>query len=300
MVAASLSHRLQFLVFQTLEAAAASRAWDRRAALGRTVGRLWHALDMHHRTVARDNARAAFPEWGGDRVDAMVRANFEHLGITTAEFLGIGGESSEAVLQRCHFQGLEYLEEGLGRGRGVLLLTGHLGNWELLPIAGGAMGYATRGVARRIKNPLVHERILANRERFGARVIPHRNAVRPILKAVRDGAVVGFLLDQRASAREGVLSEFFGRPVSTNQGLALLALKSGTPVLSSFGRRLPDGRHEIRVGPALEPPQDGDRDERVRTFTRTFDAVIEAAVRDCPQQWFWVHRRWRVPRELQP
>ena len=167
-------------------------------------------------------------------------------------------------------------------------------------IAGGAMGYATRGVARRIKNPLVDERIRANRERFGARVIPHRNAVRPILKAVRDGGVVGFLLDQRASAREGVLSEFFGRPVSTNQGLALLALKSGTPVVPGFDRRQVDGRHVIQLGAVVEPPPAGNRDERVRTFTRTFDGVIEAAVRECPEQWFWVHRRWRVPRELQP
>jgi len=298
-VPASSSQRVQALAFRTLEAAVASRSWDRRVALGTTVGRLWHALDGWHRRVARDNVRAAYPEWAAGRAVDLVRANFEHLGITTAEFLGIAGETPDSLLARCDFQGLEYLEAALAQRRGVLLLTGHVGNWELQSLAGGALGYATYGVARRIKNPLVNDRVLALRERFGARVIPHRNAVRPILKALKTGGVVGFLLDQKASAREGVLSEFFGRPVSTNQGLALLALKSGAPVLSCFARRV-SGGHRIQVGPAIPPPAEGEREARVCALTRSFDATIEAAVRACPEQWFWVHRRWRVPRELLP
>ncbi len=290
-------HRLEFAAFRALEAVVGSLSWPRRVAFGRLVGRLWYRVDRGHRRVATENLGRAFPDWPASRVEAVARANFEHLGATAAEFLGLGAEAPEGVLARCRFEGLERLDEARALGRGVLVLSGHQGNWELAGAAISARGYPLWGVGKRMKNPLADRKITALRQRFGATVIPHRDAVRPVLRVLRDGGLVGFLLDQRAPGREAVPSRFFGQPVATNQGLALLALKTGSPVVPVFGERVAEG-HVVRIGAPLAAPAEGPREERVQRFTQAFDAAVEEEARRRPEQWFWVHRRWRLPREV--
>lgn len=290
-------HRAEFAAFRVLEAVVSGLSWPRRLAFGRAMGRLWYRVDRGHRTVATENLCRAFPDWSASRVEEVARANFEHLGATAAEFLGLSGETPEGVLARCRFEGLAGLDEAVALGRGVFVLSGHQGNWELVGSAVSARGYPLWGVGRRMKNPLADRKITALRQRFGATVIPHRDAVRPVLRVLKAGGLVGFLLDQRASGREAVMSRFFGKPVATNQGLALLALKTGAPVVTVFGERVGD-EHVVRFGGPLEAPAGGSRDDRVQQFTRAFDAAVEAEVRRRPEQWFWVHRRWRLPREL--
>jgi len=297
-VALALGHRLEYGLFRMVEAAAAAASWRQRIALGVRVGRVWHLVDARHRSVARQNAARAFPDWPEGQIVALVRSNFQHLGATAAEFLGLPGVSTPELLDRYRFEGIEHLEEARSLGRGTLVLTGHLGNWELASTALAAKGYPFRAVARKIKNPWIDRRILGLRSRFGTELIAHRNAVRPVLRALREGGMVAFLLDQRASRREAVPSLFFGQRVSTNQGLAVLALRTGAPVVPGFDERVGD-THVIRFGSAIAPPAEGPREERVRRLTEVFDATIEAAVRHCPEQWFWVHRRWRLPKELE-
>lgn len=294
----ALAHRSEYLAFRALEGVLAGLSHRRQIALGSALGGLWYRVDRRHRRIALENVARAFPEWSPRQVREIVRANFAHLGATGAEFLGFSRLSPGELLSRCRFEGMEHLEQARSAGKGVLLLTGHVGNWEVVGAAGAAIGLPCYAVGRTIRNPLVDQRVNWLRERFGGRVIRHRDAVRPILRALREGGVIGFLLDQRALRREAVPSEFFGRPVATNQGLALLALKTGVPVLPGFGERVGD-RHVLRIGPPLEAPAGGSREERVRRYTRLFDAAIEEAVRRRPDQWFWVHRRWRLPREME-
>lgn len=291
----TLAHRGQYGAFRLLEEAASRLSWERRCRAGAWLGRAWHAVDGQHRRVARENVRLAFPEWSEGQVGGLVGRNFAHLGATAVESLGLARTGREDILARCRFEGREHLEEALGRGRGVLALTGHLGNWELAGLTIAASGYRFYAVGRRQANPLIDARMTRLRESFGGTLIHHRHAVRPVLRALRDGAVVAFLMDQRASSREAVVSRFFGRPVATNQGLALLALKSGAPVVPGFDERV-DGQHVIRLYPALPLPGGSTRQEQVLRYTGAFDAVIEDAVRRRPEQWFWVHRRWRLPR----
>jgi KDO2-lipid IV(A) lauroyltransferase len=295
-VAGAVSQRLEYGTFRALQALTSACSWRQRLALGRALGRLWHFVDARHRAIARANASGAFPDWPAPRLASMVRANFEHLGATAAEFLALASLSPEELSGRCRIEGRSHLEEALAPGRGVLVLTGHLGNWELAGAAMAAMGYPFYAVGRRQKNPLVDEQVNRLRERFGGRVIPHRNAVRPVFRALREGALIAFLMDQRALQREAVPSWFFGRPVVTNQGLALLALKSGAPVLPAFDQRVGE-EHVMRFEAPIHPPEEGDREARVRRFTEKFDAAVEEAVRRCPEQWFWVHRRWRLPED---
>ncbi len=293
-------HRAQHLLLRGSESALSALGWERRVRLGRWIGRAWHAADARRRRLATDNVARAFPEWDAVRVRALVRANFEHLGTVLAEFAGLARTGPDELLDRFRFEGLDRLEAARAEGRGVLGLTAHLGNWEV-----GGMALAARvgnvcAVGRRIRNPAVDAWVAELRQRYGGRLIPHRGAVRPVLRALRGGALVGFLMDQRASSREAVRSEFFGRPVATNQGLALLALKTGAPVVPAFTVREGPGRHRVWFGPPVPPPGPGSRAERVVAFTRRFDAVTEAAVREHPEQWFWVHRRWRLHDGWQP
>jgi KDO2-lipid IV(A) lauroyltransferase len=248
--------------------------------------------------MAAENVRRAFPDWDEPRVAALVRGNQRHLGRVALEFAAISSLTLEDVRSLGRLENTELLDAAQARGRGVLLLGGHLGNWEYAGLLMGAHGYATSAIAKRIANPLVDRHVNGLRTHFGGTIIGHRNAVRPVFKALRQGERVGFLLDQRAVAREGVRSEFFGRPVSTNQGLALLALKSGAPVVFAGVERVGDV-HVVRFGPCIDPPEGLERGQAVDEFTRRFDAALEMAVRHRPEQWFWVHQRWKMPRELQ-
>lgn len=289
-----VADRAAYAAFSLLERLAVSRSWERRGELGARLGRLWYVLDAGHRQVAWENVRRAFPDWEPERVGRLVRANFEHLGCVGAEFLGMASLTREELLRRTTFEGREHLEEARARGKGVFILGSHQGNWELAGAAVTAWVPPVSFVGRRLKNAAVDRKVTELRERFGGHAIPHRNAVRPVFRSLREGGIVGFLMDQKALAREAVLSRFFGQPVATNQGLAVLALKAKAPVVPTFGTRVPGGQ-VVRFYPALEPPGEGDLDERILRFTQGFDAVIEAAVRACPEQWFWVHRRWRLP-----
>lgn len=288
----------EYALFRLLERLAAGRSWERRGALGERLGGVWHWVDGRHRTIARENAALAFPAWSGAEVRALVRKNFAHLGAVGAEFLGLSSLSAAQLLTRSTFVGVEHLEAARAQGRGVFVLTAHQGNWELAGAAVTALAPPVSFVGRRLKNPGVDRRVTALREAFGGRAIGHRNAVRPILRALKEGRIVGMLMDHKPLRREAVKSMFFGRPVATNEGLAVLALKAGAPVVPGFGLRVPGGQ-VVRFHEPLVPPESGDFRERVARFTAQCDEAIEGVVRECPEQWFWVHRRWTLPEGLE-
>lgn len=292
----SFAHWIESSLLGVLEIAAASAGWESRAALGARAGALWRLLDRRRRRVALANVRRAFPSWSREQVLCLVRENFSHLGRVGAELLGLRGVTPEELLARCRFEGLEHLEESLSKGRGAMLLTGHVGNWELAGLALGARGFPLVAVGRTQSNPWVDRRATELRGRFGGVAVPHREAVRPVLRALRGGRVVAFLMDQRPRGSEAVPSRFFGRTVATNPGLAAIALRTGAPVVPGFAVR-EGAEHWIRFEPEVEMPRGKRRREAIAEATAAFDGVIETAVRRSPEQWLWVHRRWRLPRE---
>jgi KDO2-lipid IV(A) lauroyltransferase len=195
-----------------------------------------------------------------------------------------------AMLSRVELRGGEHLDKAAAHGRGVLLLSAHLGNWELLAPSHTLTGLPLSIVVRPLDHPLLGRLADRYRRRGGVELIAKRRALRGILEALGRGRMVGVLLDQNASRAEGVFAPFFGEPASTSRALAVISLRTGAPVVPVFIRRLPRGRHVVEFEAELPQPPDGD----VGAFTSTFNRSIEAAIRRAPEQWFWMHKRWRT------
>ncbi len=265
-------------------------------ALGRRIGDvLWWVLPRRRRIALQNIERGLGPELRPDEVRRLGRRSFQHLGMNLVEACRYFIRRTEVMLSRVHVEGVEHLHRAAAGGRGILILTAHYGNWELLAAAHGLTGLPLSIVVRPLDDRILDEIAERFRRRSGAELIVKHRAVREIMQALRRGRMVGILLDQNATRTEGVFVPFFGVPASTSKGLALLALRTGAPVVPVFLRREPDGRHCMDVRPPLPAPADGD----LRSYTAAFNEAIEAAIRRAPEQWLWMHARWRTrPREV--
>jgi KDO2-lipid IV(A) lauroyltransferase len=259
--------------------------------LGRRLGdAAWVALPRR-RAITRDNlARAFGEERSAEERRALARSSYQHLGMNLVEVCILLLRPLSVLLSRVELHGRHHLEAAAAQGRGVLLLTAHLGNWELLPPAHARTGLSLSIVVRPLDLPLLDR--IAERYRQGGRVelIAKRHALRSIVEALRRGRMVGVLLDQNAARSEGVFAPLFGIPASTSKGLAVISLRTGAPVVPTFIRRIAGGRHRVEFEPQVAPPPDQD----VAAFTASFNRSIEQAIRRAPEQWFWMHERWRT------
>lgn len=282
----SIEHAVALRVIRSL----AARPIDEALERGARLGRLWHTLDRGHRRLAVRNIALGL---GMDPSAAArtARACFENIGRTLAEFC-LADRCADELIARMDLEGTEHLRTALRAGRGVFFVSGHCGNWELLG-ARLAREVPMTSLARAMANPLVDSDIEARRRAAGVRTLDARDAVRGVLGALRRNEAVGMLLDQNALRRERVFVPFLGRPAATNVGLAILALKSGAPVLPAFSARLGNGRHRAWIGPPIGAVATGERPERLGVSTARYTAAIEEYVRRHPEQWFWVHNRWK-------
>jgi KDO2-lipid IV(A) lauroyltransferase len=265
-------------------------------AAGRRIGDVLWWLLPRRRRVALDNIRRSLGrEMAPDEIRRLGRRSFQHVGMNLVEACRYFLRPTDVMLSRVRVHGVEHLRGAAAHGRGVLILTAHYGNWELLAAAHGLTGLPLSIVICPLDHPVLDELAARFRRRSGAELIVKHLAVREVLRDLRRGRMVGILLDQNATRPEGVFVPFFGIPASTSKGLAVLALRTGAPVVPVFLRREPDGRHRMDVGPPLVPPPDGD----IEAYTATFNLAIEAAIRRAPEQWLWMHARWRTrPREV--
>jgi len=262
---------------------------------GRGIGELAWVLLRGRQAVALENlARAFGSERGGLARRSIGRGSFGHLGMNFVEACVFFFRPPSALLSRVEIRGQAHLEAAAAHGRGILLLTAHYGNWELLAASHALTPFALSVVMRPLDHPLLDRVVARFRERSGVELITKRRGLRDVLEALRRGRMVGILLDQNASRGQGVFAPFFGVPASTSKSLAVISLRTGAPVIPVFIRRQPDGRHRVEIEPAVPPPPDGD----VVAYTASFNRAIEAAIRQAPEQWFWLHRRWKTrPKE---
>ena len=269
--------------------------------LGRGLGDLAYRSLSRRRAVARENLALAFgQERRAEELDRLCRQSFQHLGMTFVEVLTFLLSSPTFPLSRVKVEGMEYLQSAMAQGKGALLLTAHLGNWELLGAAHVLSGYPLSVVARPMDSQILNGLIARLREGSGFEVIAKRRALPEILDALRRQRMVAILLDQNVTRREGVFVPFFGRLASTSKSLAILALRTEAPVVPTFIHRESKGGHTVVIKPQIPQPKSGDRDEDITAFTAAFTRCVEEMVRTWPEQWFWVHRRWktRPPEEI--
>lgn len=288
----TLAHRAEHLLFRG--AVGLSRALGPGGAgrFGAALGGLaYRPLGLRRRLV-ESHLRLAFPEQGEAWIRATAAAAYAHLGREALALLRLSALRGEEVLACTEVEGLQAFRAALGLGRGLVLVTGHLGNWEIGGAALAARGIPLAVVAQRQSNPLFDRSIVDARERLGMRVIERGRAPRLGLRALREGRAVAFVADQDAR-RAGVFVPFFGRPASTHRGPALLALRTGAPLFLGTALRTPAGGYRVRVE-EVEVERTGEVDNVVHRLTAAFTARLEEAVRAAPEQYFWHHRRWKT------
>ena len=214
--------------------------------------------------------------------------------MTLIELARVLARPLDVTLENIRLEGVGHLDAVMAKHGRVLLLTAHLGNWELLAAAHRLTGYPLSIVVRPLDAPWLDALAERLRRSTGVELIDKRGALRPVLEALRRGRMIGILMDQNASRREGVFVDFFGRPASTSRSLALLAIRTQTPVVPVFARRDAGGGHTVIIHESLPLPDPNGAADGVVELTARCTTVIERAIRETPEQWLWSHDRWRT------
>jgi KDO2-lipid IV(A) lauroyltransferase len=253
-------------------------------------------LDRRHRAVCLENLAIAFPEKDQRERLAILRGSYEHLGLCAADFCHFNKIKPEEVRGAWVVpeEGAdELMRKALAQKRGVICVAAHIGFWELSGFAYPSLGYPVVSVSRRIAAPRLEALANRIRTRLGNIVVHKEGALRPLLRALQENKCIGVVMDQRAG-REGPWVQFFTRPASTVDTCARLHIKTGAPLISNLTIRRADGRYTWRCRQIAVPPQDGrSNDEYAKAILRAIHCDLEEAIRETPEQWLWVYKRWK-------
>jgi KDO2-lipid IV(A) lauroyltransferase len=264
-------------------------------ALGAGVGRLALALTPRLRRAGHRNLQLAFPQKSEAEREQILRKLYRNLGWLLAEFCQMPYYTPKQAARFIRYEGLEHYLKARDQGKGVLILTGHLGAWELSSFYHSLMGYPMSIVIRRLDNPLVDRLVNHIRCLHGNHVLHKDDFARGLLASMRRGETVGILMDTNMTPPQGAFVEFFGHLACTGSGMARVALKTGAPVVPGF--LLWDEatqQYVLRFGEPLELASTGDAEADAVAYTALFTRVIEDYIRQFPDQWLWVHRRWKT------
>ncbi|MFO7646297.1 MAG: lysophospholipid acyltransferase family protein [Desulfosarcina sp.] len=274
------------------------------ARVARVVGRLWFVLDNRHRSIAIDNLKQAFPAQAEPaEIEALAQRVFVSFSRLLLEVCWAMQKSLDGLSRHIDRSDMRFIKAALKKNKGALILTGHLGNWELLPYVPSLEKINNHAVYRPLDFKPVDRFVIQMRSRFGTDLIPATHALRKIVAALKKNEIVGLLIDQNSDPHNGVVVDFFGRPAFATKGLALIARQTGAPVVPAFLVREKD-RFRFVSAPEIPFVRTGDARKDIEVNTQRYNLAIEHAVRQYPEQWFWVHRRWKTqpsspwPRQL--
>lgn len=255
--------------------------------LGRLLGLLWFEALPIRRRVAIENVGRAFPELPRRRRRLIAGRAFQHVATTVLELLWLGRRRHQALERAIRVEGFEEYRRVRDQGRGVVAVTAHLGNWDVLACSQALAGVPLSVVTKELGAPGLSRLWMERRRDAGVTLVPAHGSALAILRALRRGEVVGLVVDQRTPAAEGgALVPFFGRPAWTTLAPHVLAARTGAALLPVWSTRRPDGSHLVRIGPEipLAPTPEA-------TMT-AINATVERWIRWHPDQWLWHHRRW--------
>lgn len=268
--------------------------------VGERIGRLGYAPLNIRREVVERQLAAVFPEKSRDEIERIALAAYGHLGRTSIETAVLPSYTAAQIVDLFEaVEGWSIVEERLARGKGLILVTGHLGNWELGGAYLAARGLPIDAVARHMNNPLFDDYLTQTRQRIGMTVVHDEQAVRRVPRSLRSGRAVAFLVDQGAIGLASTWVPFFGRYAKTPRGPAVFALRLGAPVVFGVALRRPSGRYQLTFEP-IDVVETGDRESDVDRIVAEYTSVLERWVRRAPEQYLWHHRRWKHQRPGTP
>ena len=290
---ATISHRLEYAGTRIAVFGLRLLGWRAASWVGGLIGRFVYSPIGIRAGVVERQIAAAFPEFSRQRVVEVSRRSYDSLGRTSIETAVLPGTSSQHVLDRVErVEGWELVEAAIAEGKGLLIVTGHLGNWEF----GGAY-FAARGVpidvvARSMANPIFDAYLTRTRRKIGMEVIRDKDAVRRTPRSLRDNRAIAFVSDHDALGLASTFVPFFGRPAKTPRGPAVFALRFDVPTVFVAVVRQPSGRYAILIEPVVVE-RSGDRETDIDAIVLRYTQILERLVREHPEQYFWQHRRWR-------
>lgn len=287
-----MNHLLEYVLFQL--AGVFLRLFPFRIVqrMGAAAGEFVGVRLGYRRDVTSENLRNAFPEWDQERLNAVLRGSFRSVGTALFELMYLPRMSSDDVNRVCRVMNPELVRSVYSRGKGALMLTAHFGNWELFAQA----FYTSTGIPLHIimkqqANKYVDERVNRSRTKFGNKVVS-MDSIREIMRLLRENKAVGIVADQTAS-KESIAVPFFGREVPSYEGPAVLSLKTGTPLVAGFAVRMNDGTYEAHFQEIPSSDLKEYSPQNVAELTRRHVALTESVIRQYPEQWMWMHKRWK-------
>lgn len=296
-----MRHRLEYAAVWLLVCSLQALPRPLARAAGISLGYAVYLLHPRLRRVGMRNLEIAMPGLPKRQRRKIVRGVFASLGRQLAEFCRFPKYSRENVGEVIIYDGVENFEAARSRGKGVLFLTAHLGGWEISSFMHSLHGHAMHIVARGLDNPYVDRLVTKYRTLHGNQIFDKDDYARGLLAAIRGGETIGILMDTNMTPPQGIFADFFGTPACTASGLARVALKTEAAVLPGFAiwdKNL--RKYRLHMAPALELIRTGDSEADIAANTALFNGVLEDVVRKYPDQWLWVHRRWKTRPEGQP
>ena len=256
--------------------------------------RLFYHLSAKQRLITLHNLRRAYPEKDMEELILIAKGVYRHLGLVAADFFEIPFITKDNVHEWVEFEGLEHIDKTFAKGKGLLSIVAHFGNWEMMTVSFPMVRKPMNIVYRPLDSSVLENLTAWVRTLNGNTVIPKGGSGKTITRLLGENKALGILSDQNVSSREGVFVDFFGRPACTAVGLAVLAMRTGAPVIPAFMPRMPDGRYRFIIQEAVQIDDTGDYEKDLFTNTQRFTKVVEAMVRRYPDQWFWLHQRWKT------
>jgi KDO2-lipid IV(A) lauroyltransferase len=291
-VVTSATHLAQYYALRGVVRALRTMGWRGAAATGEALGRFGFSAVRIRRDVAEQQIAFAFPEFTPTEVRRVARESYANLGRTSIEAALLPHQDRGFVLQLAgELTGWNVVEEALSLGRGMIMVSGHIANWELGGSWLAARGLKVAGVARRMKNRYFDDYITRTRGMLGLHIVHEKDTVRFAPRHLREGGTLGMLADQGAAGLAATFVPFFGKLARTPRGPAVLAIRLQAPLVFGSGHRRPDGRFHFRFE-RIAVPDTGNLEADVQSTVAAYTNALERAVRITPGQYFWVHRRW--------
>lgn len=290
-----LQRWVEYSVARAIFASLNAMPLDWAMKTGQGLGRIAYSVAGHLRRTGDRNLKLAFPEKTDAERQRLLKGTFVGLGRQLGLFSKFATDSRESLLEITRWEGLEHLEAAKATNRPIIMFTGHVGAWELSSFGLSLRQSPISFLVRRLDNPKVEEMVDRIRTRFGNQSVDKRNAARPMLNILKSGGMLGLLVDLNTLDEEAIFVDFFGVPASTTFMLAKLALRTEATVIPIFVPWDETSRKFlVHILPPVPVERGGDEEEDIRRLTAKLTKVVEEYIRRYPDQWLWIHKRWKT------